>query len=63
MKNLALVAVLFVLAMANTAGAQSPTTRKCPHGGYYCPPGTCAKFDHGPIACNLKKCSAANCIR
>lgn len=60
MKCVALIAVLFVVATANMANAQ--TTRKCPHGGNYCPPGTCAKFDHGPIACNLKNCSAANCI-
>jgi len=61
MKSIALVAALFLAATVNMASAQ--TTRKCPHGGHYCPPGTCAKFDHGPIACNVKNCRAANCIR
>jgi hypothetical protein len=59
MKYIALIAGLFAATLTNMASAQS--TRQCPHGGHYCPPGTCAKFDHGPIACNLKKCSAANC--
>jgi hypothetical protein len=41
--------------------------RVCPNGGY-CPPGTCAQFNSGrtrgggSYACNVKNCSAANCM-
>jgi hypothetical protein len=30
------------------------------HSGY-CPPGTCAAFDGGAYAHNVKNCSAKNC--
>ena len=68
MKYLILAGLILATMMAEAA---APTTaiaaRVCPHGGY-CPPGTCAQFNSGrtagggSYACNIKNCSAANCM-
>jgi hypothetical protein len=47
------------LAIAAPASAQEQQ-RKCPHGGF-CRPGTCAEWDHGSWACDVRNCKAENC--
>jgi hypothetical protein len=67
-KYLILAIIIFASMIVEAA---IPTTanaaRVCPNGGY-CPPGTCAQFNGGRIrgggsyACNVKNCSAKNCM-
>jgi hypothetical protein len=66
MKYLVLVGLmlaLFILIIVNAPSAEA--RRACPHGGY-CQPGTCVKFNPAAhrlqYACNVKNCSAANCV-
>ena len=68
MKYLVLAGLVLATIMAEAAiPANAVATRVCPHGGY-CPPGTCAQFNSGrtsgggSYACNVKNCSAANCM-
>jgi hypothetical protein len=63
----ALILATMAFDAASPTFAQANGARNCPHGGY-CPPGTCAKFNSGrergggSYACNVKNCSAANCM-
>ena len=68
MKYLVLAGLILATTVCETAlPASAIAARVCPHGGY-CPPGTCAQFNSGRIrgggsyACNVKNCSAANCM-
>jgi hypothetical protein len=46
------------VAIATLPVAQAQ--RACPHGGY-CRPGTCAEWDHGRWACDVRNCKAEHC--
>jgi hypothetical protein len=69
MKYLILAGLILATMLSETAiPTAANAARVCPHGGY-CPPGTCAKFSGGryfghgaSYACNVKNCSAANCM-
>jgi hypothetical protein len=66
MKHLPLLGLLFA-ALVFEAAHMTPVEAQgaCPHRGI-CPPGTCMNFQPGPYgeyACDVAKCSAANCKR
>jgi hypothetical protein len=68
MKYLVLAGLILAMTICESAlQAYAIGARVCLHGGY-CPPGTCAQFNGGrthgggSYACNVKNCSAANCM-
>jgi hypothetical protein len=62
MKTIAIVASsAAILAMASVFSTPAHARiHPGPKSGY-CPPGTCAQFDGGPWARNVKNCKASNC--
>jgi hypothetical protein len=68
MKYLVLAGLVLATVISEAALSTSAiAARVCPRGGY-CPPGTCTQFNSGrtagggSYACNVKNCSAANCM-
>jgi hypothetical protein len=54
--------LLGVVCAGLVASTTAEARRACPRGGF-CRPGTCAEWDHGNWACDVRNCGAAHCRR